>query len=215
MTRRQTDALSLYRTAEQYVYAAGYAWELEWQRQRTRQAFSEQDLLRESAWVVLCSGFRESVVRRVFDYISLCFCDFESAAEITRHRRACVDTASSRFGNCRKLHAIASIADAVYSHGFQTLQDRIAANPVIELQKFPYIGPTTSYHLAKNLGFNVAKNDRHLARFADTHGFADAHSLCDYLSQATGEPTSVVDIVLWRFAALAGPSVHRSFSRAH
>src|SRR5256885_12557133 len=106
-------AINLYREAELQTRAAGFGWEAEWQRSGVFADFSEHDLLREAAWVVLCAGFRESTVRNCFDYISLCFCDWESAREISRHRRACIDTAAARFRNYRKLDAIASIADRV------------------------------------------------------------------------------------------------------
>jgi hypothetical protein len=62
------------------------------------------------------------------------------------------------------------------------------------------------------LGLNVAKNDRHLAKIAEHYGFSSAHTLCQAISDTTGEPTSVVDIVLWRFASLCvnPQSAHRS-----
>jgi hypothetical protein len=203
-TLKTKDALALYRQAYDSVRAAGFAWEAEWQRQRVFETFTERDFLRESAWVVLCSGFREASVRRVFDYISLCFCDWESATEITRNQRACIETAASAFANQRKLGAIASIASVVDEHGFGLVKAELFKDPINKLQVFPFIGPITSWHLAKNLGFNVAKNDRHLARLATAHGFADAHDLCELISNATCEPQKVVDIVLWRFATLSG-----------
>jgi hypothetical protein len=201
-TRKTARAVSLYRNAEKHIRAAGFGWELDWQRRRSFEALTEQDLLRESAWVVLCSGFREAIVRNVFDYISLCFCDWESAAEISRHQRTCIDTAAWGFSNRRKLQAIASIADLIHDHGFETLRNQLSEDPISRLQIFPFIGPTTSWHLAKNIGFNVAKNDRHLARLALLHGFSDAHALCELIAETTGEPLSVIDIVLWRFATL-------------
>jgi hypothetical protein len=195
-------ALNLYDDATRAVHAAGFGWEPEWQRTRATSPLTERDFLRESAWVVLCSGFRERVVRDVFDYISLCFCDWEAASEISDRRNACVRTALGRFRNERKLKALADIATLVDETGFDVLCERLRGDPVAELQVFPFIGPVTSWHLAKNLGFNVAKNDRHLARLALDYGFDDAHDLCHAIAQTTGELESVVDVVLWRFATL-------------
>ncbi len=65
------------------------------------------------------------------------------------------------------------------------------------------IGPITSFHLAKNLGYPVAKADRHVQRLSDELGFRDAQQLCQYLSEWSGEPVPVVDVVLWRYATLA------------
>lgn len=207
MTRhRRWKAAGLFRTAEHKVQAAGFAWEIEWQRERCLKPFTESDLLREAAWVILCSGFREANVRKVFDYISLCFCDWESAAEITRNRTVCIATASSRFRNFRKIDAIAQVADLVTETGFDQFRRQIRADPIKRLQELPFIGPVTSWHLAKNLGLDVAKNDRHLARIAASLGYNDAHDLCGDVSDATGQLISVIDVVLWRFAAITHQS---------
>jgi hypothetical protein len=199
---RKSEAVDHYRMAVQSVQAAGFAWEIHWQRERHLESFSERDLLRESAWVILCSGFREATVRKVFDYISLCFCDWESSVEIARNRSACIATASARFRNGKKIDAIARVADLVTEAGFDQIRRLIQVDPIRHLQLLPYIGPVTSWHLAKNLGLDVAKNDRHLARMALGLGYADAHDLCGEVSEATGELVSVVDVIFWRFATL-------------
>jgi len=195
--------LSFYESAARDVADAGYGWEAEWQRKRLGQSFGEQDLLREAAWVILCSGFRETSVRNKFGYISLCFCDWHSAIEITENRRECIETAFCAFRHIPKLRAIASVAESICSLGFNELRARIQKNPISELRQFSFIGATTSWHLAKNLGLNVAKNDRHLARTAAFFGYTDAHDICGLLSAETGEPAAVIDIVLWRYATLA------------
>jgi hypothetical protein len=63
--------------------------------------FSESDLLREIAWVTLCSGFREKIVRSLFGKISLCFFDWVSAATIANHADICVATAMDAFHSTR------------------------------------------------------------------------------------------------------------------
>jgi len=199
---RKSKAVDLYRMAAQGVQAAGFTWEIDWQRRRHLEPFSERDLLRESAWVILCSGFREATVRKVFDYISLCFCDWESSVEIACNRSACVATASARFRNAKKIDAIARVADLVTELGFDQFRRGIQSDPIKQLQRLPFIGPVTSWHLAKNLGLDVAKNDRHLSRMAEGLGYADAHELCGEVSEVTGELVSVIDIVFWRFASL-------------
>jgi hypothetical protein len=148
----------------------------------------------------------------MFDYISLCFCDWEAASEITSRRDACVQTASGRFRNSRKLQALVDVAILVEQTGFNVLHERLRLDPINELQIFPFIGPVTSWHLAKNLGFNVAKNDRHLARLAFDHGYRDAHDLCWTIAAQTGELESVVDVVLWRFATLQSRQLSFRFS---
>lgn len=56
-----------YRTAKERLLSAGFATEINWQLEQEFGAFTETDLLREAAWAILCSGFREAVVRRCFD----------------------------------------------------------------------------------------------------------------------------------------------------
>lgn len=198
----KTNALRLYREAERHVIEAGFGWEIDWQRKRAEGSYSERDLLRETAWVILCSGFREAAVRKCFNYISLCFCDWECAEAISHRAGVCVDTAIHGFRNRQKLEGIAAAAHIVHEEGFDTIKHRIAFNPIDELQRFPYIGPITSWHLAKNLGFPVAKNDRHLARMADRFGYSDAHEMCQSIARSASEEVSVVDVILWRFATL-------------
>jgi AraC-like DNA-binding protein len=193
----------LYQLAEREVRAAGYDWEIKWQKSLDFKSFSETDFLREAAWVILCSGFKESTVRKHFDYISMCFCDWESSYEIISHRELCVTTAFSCFRNKNKLNAIAKIAEIIDHHGFSNFKLMVQQDPILKLMELPFIGPITSWHLAKNLGLNVAKNDRHLLRIANHFGYSDSHSLCAKLSEYTGVSSSVIDIVLWRFATIS------------
>lgn len=189
-----------YRNAKEWLLLAGFATEIEWQLRREFRAFTETDLLREAAWVILCSGFRESVVRRHFDLVSLCFCDWESAGEIHNCAVHCRTTALAAFGNPQKIDAILGTAEVVARSGFAKLKQRILDDPFRSVQVFPFIGPITAYHLLKNLGYPTAKPDRHLVSLASALGYRDAHELCGSISEATGDPVQVVDMVLWRYA---------------
>jgi hypothetical protein len=194
---------SFYHAAKRTVEAAGFGFEGEWQRGVLGQDFLERDLLREAAWVILCSGFNERVVRRRFDAISLCFCDWCSAEYIVSRGDRCRSTAMAVFGNSRKITAILRTCDYVYEQGFSSLCSRIQSDPIQELGKLPFIGPVTSYHLAKNLGIDVVKRDRHLVRLAAYLGFDAPEEMCVAFGHQVGEPVSVVDIVLWRYCALS------------
>ena len=194
-------AMSIYEAAARYVYDAGYDEEVEWQRNLAFSDFSESELLRETAWVVLCSGFREQRVRRLFDYVSLCFCDWESADAIVDAETECRDAAKTVFNNERKLAAIGSAARRVAEVGFSELRKAIHQDPIGQLRQFPYIGGATAWHLAKNLGMDVAKPDRHLARVASSLGFCDAGDLCAAIAREAGERVCVVDVIVWRYFA--------------
>jgi hypothetical protein len=77
----------------------------------------------------------------------------------------------------------------------------IVSNPIITLQRFPYIGPVTAFHLAKNLGADVGKPDRHLLRMSERLGFDSVAALCETVAHESGEKAKVVDLVIWRYLA--------------
>lgn len=68
-------------------------------------------------------------------------------------------------------------------------------------ESLPHIGRITKYHLAKDLGCDVAKPDRHLVRIAAKYGVT-AEELCKKLSDETGDRIAAVDFILWRAANL-------------
>jgi hypothetical protein len=198
-------ALTTFAEAAAYVERAGLMSEVEWQSNRRFSDFTETDLLREAAWVILCTGFREAIVRQVFDHVSLSFCDWESSEAIIASAPVCRSTAMASFRNGRKLDAIVMIARQIHQVGFVSLKSRILKDPVREFSALPYIGPVTAWHLAKNLGFDAAKPDRHLARLCNCLGFVNAHELCGAIAAATGQTVAVVDIVLWRYLSDVRP----------
>jgi hypothetical protein len=196
--------LDYYISAKEALISSGYAREIddvEWLR---RDLMSESDFMREAAWVVLCSGFRESIVARAFAAISDAFHRWESADVIVRQGDECVQSARGAFGNDRKLRAIVTIAERVASVGvdcIRSMDDEALLGFCVDL---PGIGPITARHLARNVGANVAKPDRHLVRIAGLCGFGDVDVLCSTVSRLSGDRVAVVDAVLWRNAVLSG-----------
>ena len=201
---------TFYRDAKRIVEHSGFSHEIAWVEQLRGWCYAETDLLRESAWVILCSGFREAVVRSKFLYISLCFSDWESARAIVDSADLCKRAAGYAFQNNAKLSAIVEVAKSVATHGFVRLKQEIDREPIAQLQRFPYIGSVTAQHLAKNLGYPFAKNDRHLARLARRFGFPDAQNLCETVAVMSGDAISVVDTVLWRFCTFGSVAVEPS-----
>jgi hypothetical protein len=77
---------------------------------------------------------------------------------------------------------------------------QLADNKLAYCAKLPWIGPITKYHLAKNLGVDVAKPDVHLLRLAKVEGNTVV-DMCERLAKQTGYKVSTVDSVLWRACA--------------
>lgn len=193
-----------YLHAKRAVIAAGYEAEIAWQEDACRTPLTETRFLSEAAWVVLSSGMRETVVRRIFPEIAAAFANFVSArAAAVSSADGGRDRAFRAFRHPGKIAAIIDIVLHVDDAGLDTVRRLLLLEGTTYLQTLPYIGPVTAFHLAKNLGHDVAKPDRHLVRIAHACGYDDPQILCADLRDFLGEPVPVIDIVLWRFATLS------------
>jgi hypothetical protein len=195
---RTQERLRFYESAKAALCAAGFADEMQWQASRSPDHCQPEEFLSEAAWVVINAGFRESIARRLFPALSLCFCDW-FATEIVASETGCRTAALSVFAHEGKVDAIIKIARLVDA-GWDELKADIAASPTVALEALPHIGPVTAYHLAKNLGYPCAKADRHLKRTALSLGHECVQELCQEIAGATGDPIGLVDLVLWRYA---------------
>lgn len=197
-----SNLLECYEKIKNYVILSGYNNEIKWQKEIQFECVTETDFLRESAWVILCSGMNERVIRKYFKNISICFFEWESAGKIVEMKTYCIEYAMCFFNNYRKINAIADTAEIVFDIGFEELKKILMKSPIDTLKTFPFIGPTTACHLAKNLGLPFAKSDRHLSRISNFFGYSSVQNFCEEISRLSGDSIQVVDIVLWRFATL-------------
>ena len=213
MTTTRVSEEELARTyvcAKRAVVDHGFVDEIAWQSYVRLEHVTPQSFLREAAWVVLNTGMRESVVRRLFGAIEEAFSDFDPE-QVWLRRRATRTRALATFGHPGKIDAIIGIAGAVRKITAPDLAD-LLLDPEPFLTSLPYVGPVTWRHLAKNLGAPTAKPDRHLQRFTERVGRSSVDELCGEISNWLGDPVSVVDVVLWRWSVLGssacGPNCH-------
>lgn len=197
------ELIEYYFDAKKCIINSIYYTEVNWQFGRDYFYLSEHEFLKEYSWVVLNSGFRERIVRKYFDYISLCFCDWECAKSIVDNQEACVASASFVFNNPRKLRSIVNLSNIVLQTGFDVLKLKIRLNPLHTLQSLPFIGKITAFHLAKNIGLNVAKPDRHMSRLSSSFGYDDTQEMCKYIHSIVGDPVPVIDLILWRYQEIS------------
>lgn len=179
---------------------SGWGDEIDWQDGLNFQEVTELDFLRETAWVVLSAGMAERVIQAKFPMITEAFHGWDSADVIVQNRRAIRRTALGVFNHEAKIGSILEIAWTVSKAGFPRIKECIAREREQFLATLPYVGPVTALHLAKNLGLDVAKPDRHLVRIAEVAGYDSAGALCSRIADIVGDRVSVVDLVLWRFA---------------
>jgi hypothetical protein len=202
MTCRETDVAMAYLCARARLLRAGYAEELDWQESVVGQPLTEGRFLAETAWVILCAGMRESVIRGRFLEISRAFNRWQSAEWIVANQQSCRHAALSYFRHEGKIDAIISVASLVAELGIDYVSARLREDPWGFLTALPYIGEITARHLAKNIGLDTAKHDRHLVRIANSFGYGGAVDLmCEEVSKLTGHKVAVIDLVFWRFAS--------------
>lgn len=199
-----SELFELFTRATQFVVDCGFEDEIEWQRDRCLENLTESEFLSEAAWVVLSSGMRETVIRSRFLAISEAFHYWEDADAISQDADVCRDRALQCFRHEGKISAIVSIVSHVADIGLESVKLHLQASGVDYLSTFPYMGPATSYHFAKNIGLDVVKPDRHLLRISVAAGFDSPDELCRVVSEHAGESVAVVDLILWRYATLRG-----------
>jgi len=194
--------LEAYLYAKQSVINEGYLDEIDWQESISYADVDESYFLREAAWVILSSGMREKVIRNLFPTISHTFFNWQSSEKIIDNQNICRETALSIFNSPPKIDAIIYIANSIYRESFLVVYNSVYEMGTSYIMKFPFMGPATSLHFAKNLGLSVAKPDRHLKRIAREFGYNSPDKLCSEIAEMLGEKISVVDLVFWRFATL-------------
>lgn len=184
------------------VIDEGFHKEIDWQSQTSFDELDESTFLKEFAWVVLSSGMKNTIIENKFESISNCFYNWKSSKLIVENSNNCFKNAIKMFANKLKINAILDATDKINEIGFANIKKLIKKNPIEYLQNFKFIGPITVYHLAKNIGLQFAKPDRHLKRIADMHNYSDVQDFCEEISKHSGDSVPVVDIIFWRFATI-------------
>ena len=137
---------------------------------------------KEYSWVVINSGMKNSVAEKIFK-------NFWNNGSID----------FSAINHPNKNKAMKKVFKRL---DFYFLHFTKSKNKLMYLKSLPHIGDITKYHLARNLGLNYAKPDRHLVRISNLFNYTNVQEFCKKLSILTDDPIGLVDLVLWRFATL-------------
>lgn len=161
----------------------GYQEEIEWQ-ESLKPCDNSFDFRDETIWVILNSGMKEQIARIIINRIRLAIDEGRDISTAFNHKGKVAAIKHVR-ENCGKLF-----------EGYV-----MAGNKIEFLQTIPYIGKITCWHLAKSLGEDCVKPDRHLVRIASGYDLTP-DNLCEKLSKQTGFRKCTIDIILWRAANL-------------
>ncbi len=161
----------------------GYTDEIDWS-ENLKLCNSADVFLSEYIWVIVNSGMKNQIARKIFERITTAI---KSGVPI-----------NTVFGHKGKVKAICTVMSKTkqYFAEYQQAKDKLEY-----LITLPWIGPITKYHLAKNLGHDCVKPDRHLVRIARQHN-TTCQELCQRLAKETGLRIATIDVVLWRAANL-------------
>lgn len=188
--------------AKKYIISRGYACEIDWQDNIDFNKLTKEKFLEEMSWVILASGMSDKVIRKIFPKIRQALLNFQSVGSIVDTKDDCILSMLKVFKHRRKIEAIIHVAQYLNKNSIYHIQCRIKNEGIAFIKSFPFMGNATAFHFAKNIGFNVAKPDRHLLRIADALGYATPASLCEEIAEIIQEKVSLIDLVIWRYATL-------------
>lgn len=163
----------------QKVINAGYGDEIVWQ-ESLKPCNNAWEFFAQYMWVVLSSGMKNQVARLIEARILKAWQEGKPTASAFKHE-----------GKVKAIDDVRQRRIVCYAIWSGT-EDKLTY-----LDTLPYIGGITKYHLAKNLGMDIVKPDRHLVRIAENEG-TNSLALCEQLAKETGYRKATVDIILWR-----------------
>ena len=188
MTENQSEPIIwLYNFAKRRVIDSGYGPEIDYVQRRQFIDMNDIRFFEEYCFVVLCWGVKEQVGRQDYDRFM---------------ERLDPRTIRNRFS--AKKQAAISIAKENFVRWFGEL--KVAKDPVKYLNTLPLIGNVMKWHLARNLGIDCVKTDRHLIALAGEYGFKDPWEMCDCIQKSyPADRLGTIDVVLWRWCNLGRP----------
>jgi hypothetical protein len=196
--KRQERVAAGYQKAYSRVWTAGYEDDIVWALDLADVEPDAHYVFSETAWVIVNSGFRYAVARKLWPAMRQAFRRFDPAA-VMRDQNDVRAKALSVLNYPRKIDAILHIAKliALSDDGLEHII-RDAQEPP-RLCRLPFIGPVTCWHLAKVLGVDCVKPDVHLMRAAEAAGYKTPLALCEAIRETEDHRLTVVDSVLWRY----------------
>ncbi len=180
------EILEYYQNAKNHVLTHGYKDEVEWcEKREAFEKCTSETFFFEYTYVVLNAGMREQIARKIYD-------------------RFCENLNHEVIGHKGKREAVRT-AMQNYKEWFRMLKQLPDDKSRIDFLKgMSWIGDITKFHLARNIGIDCVKPDRHLVRLAEQFGFNTPHEMCVEIQRYTKERLGVIDVVLWRYCNLNG-----------
>ena len=175
--------LETYQQLKQKVIEAGFSKELDW-ASSIKPCRSSPHFAYEAIHVIVNSGMKAQIAEKILKRV---YQAMEDGTPI-----------SEAFGHKGKVKAIEWIIE---QHQMAFLRYQTTSDKLAFLEGLPWIGKITKYHLAKNLGHDCIKPDRHLVRIAESYN-TEPWAMCLKIKEESGDSLALVDSVVWRAANL-------------
>lgn len=171
--------VKLFWELRQKIINAGYGEEIIWQESVTEPDTADE-FMWQYIWVVISAGMKNQIARIIEQRIVEAYNNEQPIESVFRHK-----------GKVVAIKNMIANHDDIFDDYLKT------DNRLGFLKSLPYIGDITKYHLAKNLGEDIAKPDRHLVRIATKYK-ETPQTLCERLARETGYRIATIDLILWR-----------------
>jgi hypothetical protein len=203
--------LEIYNYAYKYCINAGIQEaDIHWaDRIPPLPQISDDYFLSELAWCVYNAGMKEVVIRNKWDDIRAAFWYFNPEV-IALNSETITQNVLKIFNHPAKAKAVIDGAKKIIADGpICKLLDGMPEKDLLKyLSSFSFIGNITKYHLARNIGVDVVKPDRHLVRLAEFLKYESPDTLVTEIHGANGIRKGTIDYVLWQWLALHGPEAY-------
>lgn len=176
-----------YQNLKLHLQKIGYQWEIDIiQKGLDKPCLDYGEFAWHCIFVIVNSGMKNQIAEMIYKKIQDAVKNNISISNV--------------FGHAGKVKAIEFIIENRIDLFNKFLSVQISEK-ISYLETIPFIGGITKYHLARNLGIDVCKPDRHLERIAKKYK-TTPEILCKKLSDETGDRVGIVDLIIWRSANL-------------
>ena len=183
------EAIRMLNTARQHVGDNAFVpWDFDEVDQR---AFVEQYL-----WVIYVSGFRNAVVEKHIDAITMAFHGLDLQKIVAMDS---IDATTLPIRNQRKADAFLNGCKLIHREGWDDFKERLRERGRAALMELPFMGPATSQHMALALGIeDTEKADTWIKQCAAACS-TTVDQLVTFLSAEFGLTRQQVDSYLWQY----------------
>ena len=185
----------LFSKARRYCREVGY--DTKWVYQVSRDTITPQKFFEEYTYVVYACNFKVTHLKGLWKPLSEAYGNYRVLDGARRQ------TVLNVIDNERKWNAVHRTALIMQGFGWDEFR-KLCLDEINSMTLLGFIGPVPKFHLARNLGFDVAKPDRWMYRIANKTGWESVSSMCEYLFKKHGLSVKETDIILWKYASDRG-----------